>query len=76
MPCTKRELVEAINSFASARATGDGNLITMSAQLVQAAVDSLEFAPEPEAKEESEAASEWVDPDESINDYLNLNNTN
>lgn len=57
MPCTKRELVEAINSFAAARATGDGNLIAMSAQLVQAAVDSLEFAPEPEAKEEEAEAT-------------------
>ena len=55
MPCTKRELVEAINSFAAARATGDGNLIAMSAQLVQAAVDSLEFAAEPEAQEEETA---------------------
>jgi hypothetical protein len=58
MPCTKRELVEAINSFATARATGDGNLIGMSAQLVQAAVDSLEFAPEPEAQQEAEESAE------------------
>jgi len=54
MPCTKRELVEAINSFAAARATGDGNLIGMSAQLVQVAVDSLEFAAEPEVESAAE----------------------
>ena len=56
MACKKSELVSAINSFAAARATGDNNLIAMSAQLVQAAVDSLEFAPE--AEEEIEEAAE------------------
>jgi predicted Rossmann fold nucleotide-binding protein DprA/Smf involved in DNA uptake len=56
MVCKKSELVSAINSFAAARATGDHNLIAMSAQLVQTAVDSLEFAPETE--EEAEEAAE------------------
>lgn len=55
MACTKRQLVESINSYAAARATGDGNLINMSAQLLQASIDSLEFAPEEEVAEESEA---------------------
>lgn len=53
MACTKRQLVEAINSYAAARSTGDGNLINMSAQLLQANVDSLEFEPEPEVAEEA-----------------------
>ena len=55
MVCKKSELGSAINSFAAARATGDNNLIAMSTQLVQTAVDSLEFAPETE-KETEEAA--------------------
>jgi hypothetical protein len=55
MVCKKSELVSAINSFATARATGDNYLIAMSAQLVQTAVDSLEFAPETE-EEVKEAA--------------------
>lgn len=56
MACTKRQLVDLINSYATARATGDGNLINMSAQLLQAAVETLEFEPEPEEdkKEEDE----------------------
>lgn len=58
MACTKRQLVEAINSYAAARATGDGNLINMSAQLLQASIDSLEFEPEPEAEVAEEAKSE------------------
>jgi hypothetical protein len=53
MACTKRQLVEAINSYAAARATGDSNLINMSAQLLQNSIDSLEFEPEPEVAEES-----------------------
>ena len=69
MVCKKSELVSAINSFAAARATGDNNLIAMSAQLVQTAVDSLEFAPETE--EEAEEAAEWVNPDKSINNSIN-----
>jgi hypothetical protein len=53
MACTKRQLVDAINSYAAARATGDGNLISMSAQLLQTAIESLEFAEEePVAEEE------------------------
>ena len=55
MACTKRQLVESINSYASARATGDANLINMSAQLLQSAIESLEFEPEEEVAEESEA---------------------
>ena len=55
MACKKSELVSAINSFASARATGDGNLMAYSGQLVQQCVDSLEYAPETEEASEPEA---------------------
>ena len=47
----KSELVSAINSFANARATGDGNLVQFSAQLVGNIVDSIEFEPEDEEAE-------------------------
>ena len=46
MACKKSELVSAINSFASARATGDCNLMAYSGQHVQQCVDILEYAPE------------------------------
>ena len=46
MPCRKSEFVSAINSFATARASGDINLQEYAASLVQQCVDSLEFEPE------------------------------
>jgi hypothetical protein len=52
MACKKSELISAINSFGSARATGDGNLIAFSANLIGQLIDTLEFAPE-EVEEES-----------------------
>ena len=52
MTCKKSELVSAINSYAAARATGDGNLQAYSARLVEQYVGSLEFAPEEEAPAE------------------------
>ena len=54
MACTKTQLVSAINSFGSARATGDGNLIGFSANLIGQLIDTLEFAPEEEPAEEVE----------------------
>jgi hypothetical protein len=53
MACKKSELVSAINSFASARATGDGNLVAFSAQLVQQYVETLEFDDEDEETAEN-----------------------
>ena len=55
MACKKSELVAAINSFATARATGDGTLQQFSAQYLQQLVDTLEFAEEEEVEEESVA---------------------
>ena len=46
MACKKSELVSAINSFATARATNDVNLTVYAAQLVEQFVSTLEFAPE------------------------------
>ena len=58
MACKKSELVSAINSYASARATGDGNLVSFSGQLVQQCIESLEYAPEDVAEEATEAEAE------------------
>lgn len=54
MACKKSELVSAINSFGSARATGDGNLIAFSANLIGQLIDTLEFEPEEAPVEEVE----------------------
>lgn len=51
MACKKSQLVSAINSFGSARATGDGNLIAFAADLIGTLVDTLEF--ETESEEEA-----------------------
>ena len=56
MACKKTELVSAINSYASARVSNDGNLINYAGQLLQQMVDSLEYAPEEESEEEEEAS--------------------
>ena len=53
MACKKSELVSAINSFAAARASGDGNLVAFSGQLVQQYVETLEFADEDEETAEN-----------------------
>ena len=57
MACKKSELVSAVNSYASARVSGDANLMNFSAQLLQQFVDTLEFAPEEVAEEEAAAES-------------------
>jgi len=54
MACTKSQLVSAINSFGSARATGDGNLIAFSANLIGQLIDTIEFVPEEEVTEDTE----------------------
>ena len=53
MACKKSELISAINSFGSARATGDGNLIAFAGNLIGKLIETLEF--EPETEEEVEA---------------------
>jgi len=48
MACKKSELVSGINSFASARVTGDPNLIAFSLDLIQKLIDTIDFDPEEE----------------------------
>ena len=57
MACKKSELVSAINSYANARMTGDANLQKFSAELLQQAIDSLDFDAEEDAGEQAEAAA-------------------
>jgi hypothetical protein len=45
MACKKSELISAINSFGAARATGDGNLIAFSGNLIGQLIETLEFEP-------------------------------
>ena len=54
MACKKSELISAINSFGAARATGDGNLIAFSGNLIGQLLDTLEFEPEEEKAEDIE----------------------
>jgi hypothetical protein len=54
MVCKKSELISAINSFGSARATGDLNLINYAGSLIGELIDSLEFAPEEAVEEAAE----------------------
>ena len=62
MACKKSELVSAINSFGSARATGDGNLIQFAANLIGQLIETLEFEPEEEeAVSDDELAAERAD---------------
>jgi hypothetical protein len=58
MACKKSELISAINSFAAARASNDGNLIQFSGQLLGQYVETLEFEPEAETKENNDDQSE------------------
>jgi len=66
MACKKSELVSAINSFGSARATGDGNLIAFSVNLIGQLIDTLEFE-----SEEEEAPAEEVEVKEAEPVWVN-----
>lgn len=58
MACTKNQLISAINSFGSARATGDGNLIAFAGNLIGQLIETLEFAPEETEGESGEPKEE------------------
>ena len=58
MACKKSELISAINSFAAARASNDGNLIQFSGQLLGQYVETLEFELEAEPEENNDDQSE------------------
>ena len=51
-------MVGAINSFATARSSGDNALQQMSAQLLQNTIETLEFAPEETTEESAEVEEE------------------
>jgi len=61
MACKKSELISAINSFGSARASGDGNLIGFAVNLIGSLVDTLEFEAEETEGEATEVTPEVVD---------------
>lgn len=61
MACKKSDLISAINSFGAARATGDGNLIAFSGNLIGQLIETLEFAPEEAAEESVEPAEETAE---------------
>ena len=48
MACKKSELISVINSYSAARVSNDGNLINISASMLQQVIDELEFEPEEE----------------------------
>ena len=54
MACKKSELVSAINSFGSARATGDPNLVNFAAGLIGQLLDTLEFGAEEDVSPDTE----------------------
>lgn len=61
MACKKSELVSAINSFGSARATGDGNLIKFAVNLISQLMETLEFEPEEDTVLDDELVAERAD---------------
>ncbi len=61
MPCKQSELVSAINSYAAARSTNDGNLINMSGSILQNLLGKLEFEEEETTKTEVVEDSEQSD---------------
>lgn len=48
MACKKSTLVTAINSYVNARLTNDAPLINAAINMLQPALDSLDYAPEEE----------------------------
>lgn len=53
MACKQSELVEAINSYAAARTTGDSKLQQFSATYLQELIKTIDFNPEDEVEEET-----------------------
>ena len=57
MACKKSELVQAINTYTSARVSNDPNLIQFGGNLLGQFIETLEFAPEEEAESETPEGS-------------------
>lgn len=62
MACKKSELISAINSFATARATSDSTLVNFSAALVSQLIDTLEYDPEEVIADEVAEDVEELEP--------------
>ena len=62
MACKKSDLVSAINSFATARATNDSTLVNFSAALVSQLIDTLEYDPEEVIEDEVNEDAEKFEP--------------
>ncbi len=58
MACKKSELAQAINSYTSARVSGDPNLVNFASQLLTQYMDTLEYDAEEEVVEPTEAPAE------------------
>ena len=56
--CKKSELVQAINTYGNARASGDPNLITFAGNLISQFIETLAFAEEDEPVEPEATAEE------------------
>ena len=57
MACKKSELAQAINTYTSARVSGDANLVNFASSLLTQYMDTLEYAEE-EKVEPTEAPAE------------------
>lgn len=55
MACKKSELISAINSYASARVSNDGNLVQFGADLLSSLVETLDFEPEEEVSNDDQS---------------------
>ena len=52
--CTKEELVQAINTYATARATNDPNLVQFSGNLLNQFIETLSFKEAPSKFEDED----------------------
>jgi len=53
-PCTKIQLIEAVNSFGKAMQVQDPKLMQFAAKELNDLMDTLEFTPQPEAPADDE----------------------
>lgn len=53
-PCTKPQLIEAVNSFGKAMQVQDQKLMQFAAKELNDLMDTLEFTPQPEAPADDE----------------------
>ena len=58
MSCKKSELVQAIQTYSTARVSQDPNLVNYAAQLLDQYIGTLEFEPEEETEEPPQPESD------------------